>query len=328
MENKLNHEVIDRYATQFSDQILEDFFKKSDTISGKEVLNLTDIQQVNLFVIFRLLREWRLETSRIQSPFFDYDSKEVKSALRDFMNVISRHIRMNQATLKPLLEAAVADTVLLVLSPYDFYCQVIQPEPGEPVKAKRLEDMLKYIVINQSLWKAYLQRIQQEERRSLSPEEALGLLNELFEQTEQAPEDIEKYVELFNRVKLLQLDAVYGTEDENVSTQGEQADSGEDVRTVNDQHAQEVPTLAEVHEDKPIVSIKTHLSINQKFMFINQLFEGNSSDFNKVIDFLDNCNSQVEAMEFINNNYLKKNNWKKDAPEVQAFIDVVAKKYA
>ena len=63
-------------------------------------------------------------------------------------------------------------------------------------------------------------------------------------------------------------------------------------------------------------------------MFINQLFDGSVDDFNTVVDFLDNCDSQVEAMNFINNNYLKKNNWNKDLNEVKEFIEVVAKKYA
>ena len=62
-------------------------------------------------------------------------------------------------------------------------------------------------------------------------------------------------------------------------------------------------------------------------MFINQLFDGNSDDFNKVMDFLENCSTQSEAMDFINSNYLKKNNWKKDSHEVKEFIKVVALKY-
>jgi hypothetical protein len=63
-------------------------------------------------------------------------------------------------------------------------------------------------------------------------------------------------------------------------------------------------------------------------MFINQLFDGNTDDFNQVIDFLDSCQSQAEAMDFINSNYLKKSNWVKDSIEVKEFIEVIAKKYA
>jgi hypothetical protein len=75
-------------------------------------------------------------------------------------------------------------------------------------------------------------------------------------------------------------------------------------------------------------SIKSMLSINQKFMFINDLFNDNQEDFNKVVDFLETCGSKEVAQAFINNNYLKRNIWNANAPQVKQFIALIDKKFS
>ena len=245
------------------------------------------------------------------------------------MNVVSHHIKVERDTLQPILKEAVYDTILLVLSPYDYYCSIINRVGQSRIRIKRLKELHKYVKINEGLLKTYIKQLSRSDEKDLFADDALRILNEVFEKTDHSPEDIDKYVELFNRTRLLQIDKIYESGDMAEQSVKEPATRGQkDVKTLNDQHPSKTPILADVHLDKPIHSIKAHLSINQKFMFINQLFDGNTSDFNKVIEFLDNCSSQVEAMDFINNNYLKKNNWKKEAPEVKAFIEVVAKKYS
>jgi hypothetical protein len=74
-------------------------------------------------------------------------------------------------------------------------------------------------------------------------------------------------------------------------------------------------------------TLKSMLSINQKFMFINDLFNDSQDDFNKVMDFLESCETKDSAISFINNNYLKHNIWNANAPQVKEFLALLDKKF-
>ena len=337
MESKLNREALTEYSREFADKVSSSYFEKKDYISGVDILKLCELNQINLFVIYRILRIWTGELAKLKSLYFDYESSEVRDALHDFMNTLSRHIRVNKVDFIPFLIEAVCDTVLLVVSPYHFYLGVVHTEADAPVKLVNMKTLLKYVKINKAILEAFIIKLENAHLGEVKANDALAYLNEVFENISQSPEDIEGYIEVFSRVSKLRMEMIFDNADTEIVTQEEpeMAHKGtyeinEDLKTLNDQFSkvQRRPGIADIHKNKKIESIKSHLSINQKFMFINQLFDGSVDDFNTVVDFLDNCDSQVEAMNFINNNYLKKNNWNKDLNEVKEFIEVVAKKYA
>ncbi len=333
MESKLNEEALKEYSNAYANKILAEVFSDRDHITGEDILRLSKVKQVNLFVIFQLMRQWRMEVKKLESPFFDFRSKGVKKALKEFMNTLSRHIQVSNEAILPLVEKSVADSILLFLSPYNFYCNFIGNWGESRVRTKDLKELSKYIKINNKLLGSFIKRLEQEGAKDIFSDDALRILNEVFEVTTHTPEDIDPYVSDFSKDLLLDVNKIYGNQsvalkpnDKVISPARKQ--NGESP-ILNDQLAQDSsrPTLADIHKKRKIESIKTYLSINQKFMFVNQLFDGNMDDFNKVVDFLDNCPNQAEAMDFINNNYLKKSNWKKDSAEVKEFIEVVAKKY-
>lgn len=331
MESKLNEEALIDYCKAYSEKVLGDFFEKNDRASGEDILALPGVRQVNLFAIFHLMRKWEGEVSRLESPYFDFKNKEVKRALREFANVLSRHISLSRDLLSTLLELAIHDTLQLFLSPYDFYCNYISNWEYSRIKTKDLKSLSKYVKINQNLIISYVERLEKEDNKEFMKEDALKILNEVFEKTNQSPEDIDPFISQFSSIVSLDVNAIYGEEiKEAVRSEKEKPKKTEEKsKTLNDQLSKEgVKTIADIHEKKALESIKSNLTINQKFMFVNQLFNGNMDDFNQVVNFLDNCRNQAEAMEFINNNYLKKNSWNKDSTEVREFIEVIAKKYA
>jgi len=333
MESKLNEQALKEYSSAYANKILAEIFNDRDHITGEDILKLSKVKQVNLFVIFQLMRQWRIEAKKLESTFFDFSSKGVKKALKDFMNTLSRHIRVSHEAILPLVEKSVADSILLFLSPYNFYCNFIGNWGESRVRTKDLKELSKYIKINNKLLVSFIERLEQDKAKDIFSDDALRILNEVFEATSHTPEDIDPYVSDFSDDLPLDVNTIYGNQspplkpDQKVRTPTRKQNG--ETPILNDQLAQDSsrPTLADIHKQGKIESIKTYLSINQKFMFVNQLFDGNMDDFNKVVDFLDNCPNQAEAMDFINNNYLKKSNWKKDSAEVKEFIEVVAKKY-
>ncbi len=88
MESKLNKEALLKFGEAFSDKVMEGSFGSSETISGAEILNLTPVKQINLFIIKDLFQTWRKEISKLKSPFFDYGSKSVQGALNELIMVL------------------------------------------------------------------------------------------------------------------------------------------------------------------------------------------------------------------------------------------------
>lgn len=268
----------------------------------------------------------------MKSDYFNYSSPDVQKALSYFLNTLSQHIQINKEVFLPLLISAVEDTILLILSPYEFYCDLINRRKKHGIHLKEFHGLLKYVKINQPLFKLLIEKLDENNQEIFSAESTLQILNEVFEKTSITPEDIDGYVTVLSKLSKLPMEVIYGSDIEEYDKiqENNSVSQNQEIRTINDQLANESDSLLlnEIRKKTRIGSIKNRLSINQKFMFINQLFDGNTDDFNKVMDFLENCSTQAEAMDFINSNYLKKNNWKKDSQEVKEFIEVVALKYA
>src|SRR5690349_3837995 len=107
MDEKISLEAIARYSEAYSDKLMHGFFSSRDKITGSEILALSNIQQVNLFVIRELFKAWKEETRKQKSAYFDYDSPDVKEALTTFMSVLSNHISINRNDFSPLLKKGV-----------------------------------------------------------------------------------------------------------------------------------------------------------------------------------------------------------------------------
>lgn len=69
------------------------------------------------------------------------------------------------------------------------------------------------------------------------------------------------------------------------------------------------------------------ISFNQRFAFINQLFDGDTDAFNRAIGDLGNSKGYIEALTYINLNLRHDYKWQDDDPVVKDFLDMIKKKY-
>ena len=51
MDEKISLESISQYSDAYSAKVLKAFFLRKDKITGQEILTLSDVQQVNFFVV-------------------------------------------------------------------------------------------------------------------------------------------------------------------------------------------------------------------------------------------------------------------------------------
>ncbi|AMR28942.1 hypothetical protein A0257_18770 [Hymenobacter psoromatis] len=151
MPDKYSLAKCEQYGRRLASRLSQQFFgpQPEATLDGPALLTFTPVRQVNLLVLRQLLGRWQQEASQLRSPFFDFEATPVRAALGQFMNVLSRHIRLDRAALEPLLAQAVANTLVLSTAPATAFERLLLPPPNpaeadDNVPLAALRDHLRY----------------------------------------------------------------------------------------------------------------------------------------------------------------------------------------
>lgn len=86
-------------------------------------------------------------------------------------------------------------------------------------------------------------------------------------------------------------------------------------------------SLAEKLKRQPINDLLTAIGINQKFLFMNDLFEGERDQFHHSLDELNKFDSFLDADNYIKNNLMVKYNWDMENKSVVRFMELVERRY-
>ncbi|WP_224999878.1 hypothetical protein [Cesiribacter sp. SM1] len=78
--------------------------------------------------------------------------------------------------------------------------------------------------------------------------------------------------------------------------------------------------LAQKHRP---TNIRHYITLNQRFMFVKELFDGNAAAFNSALDALDTCQSHREAQQWTRDNLAHKPQWQDDSEAAQEFMAVI-----
>lgn len=85
-------------------------------------------------------------------------------------------------------------------------------------------------------------------------------------------------------------------------------------------------SLAHKMQLKPISDLKTAIGINEKFQFVNDLFEGRIELYNEAINNLNNCNSDTSAQRLLED--LKAaHNWKEETEAYNKLKTFINRRY-
>jgi hypothetical protein len=86
-------------------------------------------------------------------------------------------------------------------------------------------------------------------------------------------------------------------------------------------------SIASHQQRKPIQDLKRAIGLNEKFLFINHLFDGNLQVYNQAIDFLDSASGKNAAMEYIQQTLLPQFSWDINSQPCHLFLEVVERRF-
>jgi hypothetical protein len=121
MNNNIDLSKVQSYSTALSSKLCNGYFSSDGVIAGQQILQFSSVQQINLYIIKGLFEQWKTELSKLESPYFDYQSEDVKEALSTFMNTLSKNILVAKKDFLPLVQKAIYDTLLISISPEHYF---------------------------------------------------------------------------------------------------------------------------------------------------------------------------------------------------------------
>jgi len=355
MDEKISLEAISLYGDAYAERVLKGFFESKEKISGSEILSLCNVQQVNLFVVRELFRAWKEEIKKLKSPYFDFENTGVKEALENFMGILSKNILIDRAHFAPLLKKASSHALMVIFDPYDFYSMIITGKNNK-LEVDPFREEIKYLKINRAPLERMLQNLEAKGVKEISGNEAFAVLDQILEEVNFTPEDVDDYQAQFSAVLPLDPSRFYvqktpevplpapkeAKEVKEVAAVKEVKEVKPEAKPVAPQPKQEAkvnqqpvtindklrPPEKGTVADKfhKIAKIKDSLTINQKFMFTKVLFHGDFELFSKAIDRLDRMDSLDGALKYIDEEYA--DTWDRDSEEFHEFMELVEKRFA
>lgn len=204
MSAKINSKYVENYAKEFSKEICDQYFSQKKYMTGHQIITLSPSPQVNFFIIKTIFEAWQIELEKLKSnPFFDYRDKSVHEALKEFMNVLSRTIKIERIHFEPLLISAVLDAFKLAIDPVAFYASEFDKVPSNQIN-QYLKENKKYFkwhanLITNLIDKAGLEHSNQAYKDSLSNN---------FSNQKASLEDFKTLLNSMGQVKFLDFDQI------------------------------------------------------------------------------------------------------------------------
>jgi hypothetical protein len=341
MDEKISLEAIAAYGNAYADKVSKSFFSSKNKISGAEILSLCNVPQINMFVVRELLLTWREETRKLKSPYFDYENAEVKAALANFMTVLSNHISVSEEYFVPILMKAVRQTLLVIFNPYDFF-SILVTGKNNKIELSQFKEEIKYLKINKAPLARLVQKLEERGLTELPGNEAFAILDQILEEVNFTPEDLEEHIRQFSLTLPLDPSSFFPLKEAEPPRENQERKENKpkteykmyvepvkekeehSLRSILNDRIQSSPRPAVYNNFQKIAKIKDNLTINQKFMFTKVLFYGDFESFSRAIDDLDQLPDMDAALQ-----YLEKQsaNWDRESREFHEFMEMVEKRF-
>ncbi|MGI9542288.1 MAG: hypothetical protein ACR2MX_03460 [Cyclobacteriaceae bacterium] len=336
----INIEAIQEYSKSFSETVLRDV----EQVNGAQLLKLCSVEQINLLMVKNLYQSWEEELDQLKSPYFDYKADDVKQALNNLMNVLSRNIKIDVEHLKPLLARSVEQFLVLAADPRAYFLEYFLAEEMQTIDKSYLEKIQKFIKVNHQILSQFLDKINDQNQTEISRTDYVDRIKIIIAELKESFDPLANICQQLSKVSPISEAQIFSTIDEVADLPAEskkevtESDDRE-VISINQRFNQEKTslnqrlknepkkTLADTHRDKKLANLKESLTLNQQFMFVKELFSGDEVVFNQALDHLESCSSYQDATNFLKRSYSFKNQWDLESNVVKNFFEILSRRY-
>ncbi len=98
--------------------------------------------------------------------------------------------------------------------------------------------------------------------------------------------------------------------------------------TLNDKMKQSKTELVERLKETPVKDLRKAVGINDRFLYINELFRGDENMYERCIKTINSFNIYAEAEYWISRELKVKLGWKEDSPVVKQFDQLVKRRFS
>lgn len=298
MEIKIKLEAINAYSIKVSDKILASFPDEKESFSGKELLNLTEVRQLNLFTIHEVFGSWRNTIEEMKGGFFDFEKPEVQEAFNHFANVLSHNILVQRGDISRIITSAIENTLLYFFFPGFFLDQRFGRLENP---ATSLSEQSKYL----SLFREDIAELQETLSKGQSFKNALSQC-----QFSNPGEEVD--TKLSGILELSYHDLI-----EDDSSEAEPIESNENKvhekfskpETLHEKLGAGEKIQAKNLSDKFSRSDISQMPLNERILFQNGLFNGDKDKFSEFLGRMGTCGSLEEASRVFLDEYARPSSW-------------------
>ena len=164
---------INHYATNFYKKISSEI--DTNNITGEKLLNITQCHHINLFKIKKIYDDWLNNFNKNKIPFFDYDHKETKEAQKNFMNILSKHIKIKPSRIPDIIIEAIKETIKLAANPSNYIVNDIFKNLNT-INRKNLKDRKKYYPYHKDVLDELISEIQHFKNNTIEKTDLIKLV--------------------------------------------------------------------------------------------------------------------------------------------------------
>ncbi len=368
----LNFNKLSSFSEKLSSQIIEKAFTNTQVLNGAAILSASTLEQVNLMTIFGLFNEWQENMERMKSPYFNLENPSVKTALQQYMNVLSNNIALQKVDAQSLFTKACLESNLLVLEPNAFFKRYLNAQHKENLEKSDITFLQKYIKKQPHLVKKIIVLL--ENKEIVSKAEIEQISSELLAQNKL--DNVEDWLAEVSKLSAIskgdlfdseiaietkdsfapsffddfqrpaQQEKIFEAEILPVSVPVENTIATKPLikpseTTLNDTFSDKTQSLNEVistksdektliekHSKASFGNIFDVISLNQKFLFVNKLFAGDTKAFEDTLTTLQLIESKAELENQLNYKYAPKYQWSLNQEVADELIELLNRKFA
>ncbi len=170
-----------------------------------------------------------------------------------------------------------------------------------------------------------------------SPEDTYSFIREepeiikhelVIDETAFTDEEIQEEEQLIEEEKAEEPPPLKG---EVKSTAKKKAAGKEEIITINQKISSGLNHTASITAHagaQPVTNLKSAITLNEKLLYIKDLFRGYSLAYSEAIEILNRFNTFEEAERFLNKNYVTKNDWGSKPDTTEKFYELLRRRYS